>query len=66
MKTKDGYTINEGMWIYDTTGCYEIKSIGDVVELREILFDDEDPEKFNYGDYRRLKPSEIKNNFYYV
>jgi hypothetical protein len=59
MKTRDGYEAREGMWVSDTTGTYEIKQIDKFVYLREIVFDEEDPEEYELGDERILTEREF-------
>lgn len=48
MKTKDGYLIHTGMWVYNTNGVYEIKEIRPtVIVIKEVLFDS--PNADEYG-----------------
>lgn len=43
MRTKDGYLIHVGMWVYDTDGVYEIKDIRpSSILIREVIFDSDD------------------------
>ena len=40
MRTKDGYLIHVGMWVYDQNGIYEIKEIRPTsILVNEIGFD---------------------------
>ncbi len=65
MKTKDGYSITENMWISDDTGIYEISDIRtNIVTLKEIVFNEDNPDEWEYGDLRYLTPQEIKHMTY--
>lgn len=54
LKTKDGYDLYVGQWIYDTTGTYEVIKIYDTtVLLREVIWTDPDEtENASLDDYR--------------
>ena len=65
MRTKDGYEVTIGMWLSDTTGIYEVKSINSYdVTLQEIIFDEDNPDDYSYGDHRYLTFAEMKHLSY--
>lgn len=60
MKTRDKYEIREGMWLSSTDEIIEVGRIFDgEFEAREIIFDEEDPDKFTYGDTRILQSMDL-------
>ena len=59
MKTRDGYEVEVGMVLNDSTGMYEVMSIRDNVELKEIHFDEDGNEDGYEDGYRLLTPYEV-------
>lgn len=67
MKTKDGYLIHPGMWVYNTNGVYEIKEIRPTsILISEIEFDSDDSDGYGYSDTYTVLPREIRNNYKYA
>lgn len=67
MKTRDKYEVKEGMWIEDTNGIYEVEKIypDNTARVKEIVFpDDNDPDKWEYGDTLDRNKYEIGNCYY--
>ena len=62
IKTRDGELVKVGMWISNTAGIYEVTEIGSkYVTGREIVFDEENEEKWEYGDTHYWLHSELKH-----
>jgi len=65
MRTKDGYLIHVGMWVYDADGVYEIKDIRPAsILIREVIFDSDDSDGYGYDDEYSLLPQEIRRLHY--
>lgn len=62
--TKDGVQIRVGDWISDSDGVYEVTEIGSTVYLREVYLGEDDSVNYEYGEARRLLPSEIAHMQY--
>lgn len=65
MKTRDGYEVEVGMVLNDSTGVYEVTNVSsDKVELKELHFDEDGNEDGYEEGYRLLTPYEVKNMTY--
>ena len=65
MKTRDGYEVEVGMVLNDSTGMYEVTSIlSGNVELKEVHFDENGNEDGYEEGYRLLTPYEVGNMTY--
>lgn len=53
-KTRDGHYISTGDWLQDSTGIYVVQEVGNRIEMKEVIFEDEDSDKFHLGDRRIL------------
>lgn len=55
MKTRDGYEIKTGLWLSSTDGIVEVVNVyADEFEVTEVIFDEDDTDKFEYGDVYTL------------
>lgn len=65
MKTRDGFEIREGMWLSSTDNIIEVvKVLNGEFEAREIIFNEEDPDQFEYGDAYMLQSMDLHSYNY--
>ena len=65
IKTRDGYEVEVGMWVSDTTGVYEVQGIDAMyVDLREVFFHEDGSGDYTLIGRRRLLHSELRHMDY--
>lgn len=64
--TKDGHYVQEGDWISDSTGIYQVNDVSDNrIECREIIFEDDNSDAYHLDDHRIFTNYEIQHRFTY-
>ena len=64
-KTGDGYEVRIGMWLENTSGVYEVTSIEEnYVSVKEVIFEDDESDKYQLGDTYRMTKQEMKHVYY--